>query len=141
MRRPVITLTALTLAAVCLSSCGAGGETSQPSAASPSESVRIYHAGDQEISIILDVFGQGRADISYALHTGDTPTKLTVTAPWTKTVQAAVNEPGLSPTLTARNTDPKATIGCRITTSQLAITEDNPPEAPAVATCATKIRH
>jgi hypothetical protein len=156
MRRPVIALVALVMGAGFMSSCGIGGAPSgtpprpalapvtsppgTPGVCNPSDAVRIYHKGDKTISIFFDVSGQGQAEIAYALHAGDTPTHRTVATPWTQTFHAAVSEPGLSPMLTARSTDPTAPIGCQIVTSQLAMSGATPSGPHAVARCSVKVR-
>jgi len=141
MRRSVTALVALVVGAGCLSSCGGGGAPAgAPAGAKPSETVRIYHEGDKTISIVFDVSGPGQVEITYAMHAGDKPTRRTVATPWTQTFQAAVAEPGLAPMLTARNTDPTATAGCQIVTSQLSMSGDKPPAPGAVAKCSVKVR-
>jgi hypothetical protein len=150
MRCPVIAFAALVMGAGALSSCDIGGASSSPAqrpaptSATPAVSDapvpgRLHHKGDKKISIIFDVRGEGRADITYALHAGDTPTRETVAIPWTHTFQGALTEPGLSPTLTARNTDPTGTIECQITTTQLSFSGSKPAEPGAVARCSVKV--
>jgi hypothetical protein len=150
MRRPVISFAALVMGVGALSSCDIGGASSSPSprpalaSATPAVSdapktARLYRKGDKTVSVVFDVRGEGRADITYSLHTGDTPTHQTVAIPWTHTFQVALTEPVPSPTLIARNTDPTGTIECQITTTQLSFSGSKPVEPGAVARCSVKV--
>jgi hypothetical protein len=150
MHRPVIACAALVIGVGALSSCDIGGASSSPSqhpapaSVAPAVSdapgtLRLFHKGDKTLTVIFDVRGEGRADITYTLHAGDTPTHQTVAIPWTRTFQVALTEPFLSPTLTARNTDPTSTIECQISTTQLAFSGNKPVEPGALATCSVKV--
>jgi hypothetical protein len=150
MRRPVIAFAALVIGAGALSSCDIGGASSSPSqrptpaSVTPAVSdapgtVRLFHKGDKTVSVVFDVRGEGRADITYTLHPGDAPTHQTVAIPWTHTFHVALTEPVLSPTLTARNTDPTGAIECQISTTPLSFSGSKPVEPGAVAKCSVKV--
>jgi hypothetical protein len=150
MRRPVIAFAVLVVGVGALSSCDIGGASSsssqRPALASSTPvvsdapgTVRLFHKGDKTVSVVFDVRGEGWADITYTLHTGDTPTHQTVAIPWTHTFHVALTEPVLSPTLTARNTDPSGTVECLITTTQLSFSGSKPVEPGAVARCSVKV--
>ncbi|MFI5494869.1 hypothetical protein [Actinoplanes sp. NPDC051859] len=140
MRRPVIALATLVMAAGSLSSCDSGGTSSSlsphpaasgtPAVSGTPQTLRIFREGDKTLSIMFYVRGQGRAEVTYSVRAGDTPTRETVAVPWTHIVEVGVDEPDLSPVLTARNTDPNATAECQIGTSQLALSGGELPLVP-----------
>ena len=150
MRRPVIAFAGLIIGAGALASCDTGGASSGPSQGPAPASVipavsdapgtvRLFDKGDKTVSVLFDVRGEGRADITYTLHTGDAPTHRTVAIPWTHTFHVALTEPVFSAMLTARNTDPTGTIECQISTTQLSFSGSKPVEPGDVAKCSVKV--
>jgi hypothetical protein len=149
MRRPIIAPVALVVGAGLMSACGIGWASSsspqlpaiRSASPAPSVTVRLYQTGDKTVTVAFNVSGPGRADVSYALHKGDTPTRLTVALPWEKRVEVGVDEPGVAPAMTARNTDPSAPIECMIVTNQFSGAADHAERGGVVAKCSVSVSH
>ncbi len=127
MRTPTMTILGLAAAATVAIACGAGGDD----VAGPGAQDAAAGGGTAKKTIVIEVTGAKKADVTYGLNTDQSQANGTA-VPWKKTL--TTTEPLTIVTLLAQNKG-GGTISCKITVDGKVVKTNSSEGEYAIATC------